>query len=104
LADGDTEAMTVRRAVILAGGKATRLRPYTAVLPNPLVPVADRPILALVIRRLARHGFTRIALSGGHLGDLIKAYLDHAELPQSVELNRGLRIGNPPQASCRRGE
>jgi NDP-sugar pyrophosphorylase family protein len=68
LADGDTEAMTVRRAVILAGGKGTRLRPHTAVLPKPLVPVADRPILELVIRRLALHGFTRIDLSGGHSG------------------------------------
>jgi NDP-mannose synthase len=87
LTDGDTEAMTVRRAVILAGGKGTRLRPYTAVLPKPLVPVADRPILELVIRQLARHGFTRIDLSVGHLGGLIKAYLDHVELPQDLELN-----------------
>jgi dTDP-glucose pyrophosphorylase len=61
LADGDTEAMTIRRAVILAGGKGTRLRPYAAVLPKPLVPVADRPILELVIRQLARPGFTHIA-------------------------------------------
>jgi NDP-mannose synthase len=87
LADGDTEAMTIRRAVILAGGKGTRLRPYTAVLPKPLVPVADRPILELVIRQLARHGFTHIDLSVGHLGGLIKAYLDHVELPPGVELN-----------------
>ena len=67
--------------MILAGGKGTRLRPYTAVLPKPLVPVAERPILELVIRQLARHGFTRIDLSVGHLGGLIKAYLDHVELP-----------------------
>jgi NDP-mannose synthase len=74
------------RAVILAGGKGTRLRPYTAVLPKPLVPVADRPILELVIRQLARNGFTRIDLSVGHLGGLIKAYLDHIELPDGLEL------------------
>jgi NDP-mannose synthase len=74
------------RAVILAGGKGTRLRPYTAVLPKPLVPVADRPILELVIRQLARNGFTRIDLSVGHLGGLIKAYLDHVELPEGLEL------------------
>ena len=73
--------------MILAGGKGTRLRPYTAVLPKPLVPVADRPILELVIRQLARNGFTRIDLSVGHLGGLIKAYLDHVELPDGLELN-----------------
>jgi NDP-sugar pyrophosphorylase family protein len=74
------------RAVILAGGKGTRLRPYTTVLPKPLVPIADRPILELVIRQLARNGFERIDLSVGHLGGLIKAYLDHIELPDGLEL------------------
>jgi NDP-mannose synthase len=74
------------RAVILAGGKGTRLRPYTTVLPKPLVPVADRPILELVIRQLARNGFERIDLSVGHLGGLIKAYLDSIKLPEGLEL------------------
>lgn len=74
------------RAVILAGGKGTRLRPYTTVLPKPLVPVAERPILELIMRQLASHGFTRIDLSVGHLGGLIKAYLDHVELPEGLEL------------------
>ena len=74
------------RAVILAGGKGTRLRPYTTVLPKPLVPVADRPILELVLRQLAHHGFTRIDLSVGHLGGLIKAYLDSIDLPKGLEL------------------
>jgi len=78
--------MTTRHAVILAGGKGTRLRPYTAVLPKPLVPVPDRPILELVIRQLARNGFSRIDLSVGHLGGLIKAYLDHVDLPDDLEL------------------
>jgi NDP-mannose synthase len=75
------------RAVILAGGKGTRLRPYTTVLPKPLVPVAERPILELVIRQLARHGFRRIDLSVGHLGGLIKAYFDHIKLPEGIELH-----------------
>ena len=75
------------RAVILAGGKGTRLRPYTTVLPKPLVPVAERPILELVIRQLARNGFRRIDLSVGHLGALIKAYFDQIELPKGVDLH-----------------
>jgi NDP-mannose synthase len=75
------------RAVILAGGKGTRLRPYTTVLPKPLVPVAERPILELIMRQLAASGFTRIDLSVGHLGGLIKAYVDHIELPKDLEVN-----------------
>jgi len=74
------------KAVILAGGKGTRLRPYTTVLPKPLVPIGERPILELVIRQLAHHGFQHIDLSVGHLGGLIKAYLESVELPEGLEL------------------
>jgi NDP-mannose synthase len=62
------------RAVILAGGKGRRLLPYTAVFPKPLVPVGDRPILAIVIEQLRRAGFTRVTLAVGHLAGLIQAY------------------------------
>lgn len=74
------------RAVILAGGKGMRLRPYTTILPKPLVPVGDRPILELMIRQLAREEFTRIDLSVSHLGGLIKAYLEGVTLPEEVDL------------------
>lgn len=75
------------RAVILAGGKGTRLRPYTTVLPKPLVPVGDRPILELIIHQLARRGFTTVDLCVGHLGNLIKAYFDEgSDVPDGVEL------------------
>ncbi len=62
------------RAVILAGGKGRRLLPYTAVFPKPLVPVGDRPILAIVIEQLRRAGFTHQTLAVGHLAGLIQAY------------------------------
>ena len=79
------------RAVILAGGKGTRLRPYTTVLPKPLMPVAERPILELVLRQLVRHGFTQVDLLVGHLGGLIKAYVDHVELPGDSSSGSGGR-------------
>lgn len=62
------------RAVILAGGKGTRLAPYTTVLPKPLMPIGDMPILEVVIRQLARHGFVDITLAVGHLAELVTAY------------------------------
>lgn len=62
------------QAVILAGGKGTRLRPFTATLPKPLVPVGDYPIIELVVRQLKAHGFTEIIVSTGHLAELIEAY------------------------------
>lgn len=62
------------RAVILAGGRGQRLLPYTAVLPKPLMPVGDRPILELVIGQLREAGFTRLTFAVGHLAGLIQAY------------------------------
>ena len=63
-----------RQAVILAGGKGTRLRPFTATLPKPLVPVGDYPIIEIVLRQLKHFGFTDIIISTGHLAELIQAY------------------------------
>jgi NDP-sugar pyrophosphorylase family protein len=60
--------------VVLAGGKGTRLRPYTTVLPKPLMPVGDMPVLEILLRRLAAAGFRRVELAVGHLAELIEAY------------------------------
>jgi NDP-mannose synthase len=62
------------RAIILAGGKGRRLAPYTTILPKPLMPVGDLPILEIVIRQLARAGFDDITLAVGHLAELLAAY------------------------------
>lgn len=63
-----------KRAVILAGGKGTRLKPYTAVLPKPLVPVGNVPILEIIIRQLAASGFTHVTIAVNHLAEIIKAF------------------------------
>lgn len=62
------------QAIILAGGKGTRLAPYTMVFPKPLMPIGDMPILEIVIRQLKKHGFTKIVLAVGYLSGLIEAY------------------------------
>jgi len=67
------------RAVILAGGKGTRLYPYTAILPKPLMPVGDLPILEVVIRQLRRANISSITICVGHLASLIQAYFGTGE-------------------------
>jgi NDP-sugar pyrophosphorylase family protein len=62
------------RALILAGGQGTRLQPFTVVIPKPLVPIGDMPILELLIRQLKAQGFERVTLSVGYLASLIEAY------------------------------
>jgi len=63
-----------KRAVILAGGKGTRLKPYTISLPKPLVPVGDLPILEIIIRQLTKNGFDHITITINHMADIIRAY------------------------------
>jgi NDP-sugar pyrophosphorylase family protein len=64
------------RAVVLAGGRGTRLRPYTVALPKPLMPLGDYPILEIIIRQLARQGFHHITLAVNHQADIIKAFFE----------------------------
>lgn len=63
-------------AVILAGGKGVRLRPYTTAFPKPLVPIGNEyAILDIVLRQLRQHGFGTVTLAIGHLGSLIRAFV-----------------------------
>ena len=74
------------RTVILAGGTGTRLRPYTAVLPKPLMPLGDRAILEFVIDQLAEQGFSDITLSVGHLAHVVEAVFGDGA-SHGVEIN-----------------
>lgn len=60
-------------AVILAGGKGTRLQPFTTVLPKPLMPVGGRPILGIIIEQLRKAGVERIVLAVNHMAEIIMA-------------------------------
>jgi NDP-sugar pyrophosphorylase family protein len=61
------------RVIIQAGGRGTRLQPYTTILPKPLMPVLEFPILEIMIRQLVAQGFPKITVTLGHLGHLIMA-------------------------------
>jgi NDP-sugar pyrophosphorylase family protein len=65
------------RAVILAGGKGTRLKPFTINFPKPLVPLGDKPVVEVLIERLVAFGVHDITLTLGHLSELVKAYFQH---------------------------
>ena len=63
-------------AVILAGGKGIRLRPYTTRLPKPLVPIGEEhSIIEIALSQLARCGFSQVTLAIGHFGELIRSYI-----------------------------
>jgi NDP-sugar pyrophosphorylase family protein len=64
----------MKRAVVLAGGEGVRLRPYTAVIPKPLMPVKDRPVLDIVLRQLCRAGIEHVTIATGYLAELIEAF------------------------------
>lgn len=76
------------RTVILAGGRGTRLRPFTVNFPKPLVPLGDVPVLEVLIRRLIAFGLTDITLTLGHLAELVKAYfMNRADLTALMDLH-----------------
>ena len=75
------------RAVVMAGGRGSRLAPYTTVLPKPLMPLEDGPILEVILRQLARSGVDEVVISVGHLGTLIESWVAQlADYPAEVRL------------------
>lgn len=66
-------------AVILAGGKGTRLKPYTTTIPKPLVPVGERPILGIVLEQLRTAGVKKVTMTVNHMSELIMAFFGTGE-------------------------
>jgi len=67
------------KAVVLAGGKGTRLAPYTKVLPKPLMPIGDMPILEILLRQIRRAGIEDVILTVGHMAGLLRAFFQDGE-------------------------
>lgn len=74
------------KAVVLAGGKGTRLRPLTYVLPKPLIPVGGKPMLEHIVEQLAQHNIKELIFAVGYKADLIKDYFkDGSKWGVSIE-------------------
>jgi NDP-sugar pyrophosphorylase family protein len=67
------------KAVILAGGKGARLAPYTQILPKPLMPIGDMPILEILLRQIKRARVDEVILTVGHLSHLLQAFFQDGE-------------------------
>lgn len=67
------------KAIVLAGGKGTRLAPYTRILPKPLMPIGDMPILEILLRQMKRAGVNEAILTVGHLAELMRAFFQDGE-------------------------
>lgn len=70
----DIDAFIEARPVILAGGRGTRLAPFTSVIPKPLIPIGDEPIIDVLLTQLHRQGWNAATVSVGHMADLLRAY------------------------------
>ncbi len=76
------------KAVILAGGKGTRLSPYTKILPKPLMPIGDMPILEVILRQIKQAGIKDVVLTVGHLSELLRAFFqDGSRLGLNISYN-----------------
>jgi NDP-mannose synthase len=67
------------KAVVLAGGKGTRLWPYTRVIPKPLMPIGDMPILEVLLYQVKRAGVDEVILTVGHMAELLRAFFQNGE-------------------------
>ena len=68
--------LKMSRAIILAGGKGTRLLPYTIVMPKPMLPIGEIPIIEIISKQLKYYGFDNVTVSLGHLSGIIKLFLE----------------------------
>ncbi|MDH4222544.1 MAG: sugar phosphate nucleotidyltransferase [candidate division Zixibacteria bacterium] len=69
-----SKSQTVEKVIILAGGQGRRLNPYTVVLPKPLMPVGEIPILEVIIRQLKKYKLKDVTIAVGYLGNLIQTF------------------------------
>lgn len=76
----------MKEAIILAGGKGTRLKPYTAVIPKPLMPLGDKAIIEIILHQLDKFKFDKVYISLGYLSYMVKVFVQNYSKKYSFEL------------------
>ena len=94
------EGVTVK-AVVMAGGEGTRLRPMTATQPKPLLPVVNRPIMEHVLRLLKRHGYTETVVTVQFLAPLIRNYFGDGDELGMTSTTPPRRSPSAPRGACK---
>jgi NDP-sugar pyrophosphorylase family protein len=84
-------------AIVMAGGKGTRLAPYTTVLPKPLMPLGDAPVLEHLLRKLRGHGISRVCLAVNHLRHLIQAFFGDG---RALDMEISYAMEDVPLGTC----
>ena len=85
------------KAVILAGGLGTRLKPFTEVIPKPLLPIGEKTLLEIQIERLKMYDFNEIYLALNYKADYIKSFLGNGK---NLGINIYYSIENKPLGTC----
>lgn len=86
-AKGKTKKTTLKNTpiIIMAGGEGTRLRPYTKILPKPLIPIGDIPIIERIMNRFHEYGADQFYLTVNYKKEMIRSYFSEANLPYSIK-------------------
>lgn len=78
----------MKRAFILAGGEGKRLRPFTYVIPKPLVPIGEKPILKIILESLIKYDFKTVIISVGYLGEMVESVVKSFSLPLDISFTK----------------
>ena len=83
--DQDNDSLSKNAVIVMAGGKGTRLYPYTKILPKPLIPIGDIPILERIMNRFYSYGAKKFYLTVNYKKEMIRSYFSETELPYNID-------------------
>lgn len=81
----DEKQLYPNRVVIMAGGKGTRLEPFTRILPKPLIPIGEKPIIELIMEKFYEHGFCNFTYTLNYKKEYIKLFLTENNMPYNID-------------------